>query len=113
MRQTDDHLRMEHASEAAMSFTQPRAAAARYDRKSRRILILLTNGLELSLPLKLAHGLACETAADLEDIEISPAGLALHWPKLDADLYLPALLSDVFGTREGRWSAYWARWGDR
>lgn len=113
MRQTDEHLRMEDAPEPAMNVTQPRAAAARYDRKSRRILILLTNGLELSVPVKLAQGLAGKTAADLEDIEISPGGLALHWPQLDADLYLPSLLNDVFGTRERRWRAYWAGWGDR
>mgnify|MGYP002146897045 CR=1 FL=1 len=39
-------------------------------------------------------------AADaLADIEISPAGLGLHWPQLDADVYLPALLQGVFGSR--------------
>ena len=36
-------------------------------------------------------------------IEITPAGLGLHWPKLDADLYLPALLQGVFGSP--RWMA--------
>lgn len=113
MKATDEQQRMENALQPAMTVTQPRAVAARYDRKSRRILILLTNGLELSLPVRLAHGLASEPAADLEEIEISPAGLALHWPKLDADLYLPSLLRDMFGTRERRWRAYWDGWGDR
>jgi len=27
-------------------------------------------------------------------------GLNLHWPKLDADLYVPALVAGVFGTRD-------------
>ncbi len=27
------------------------------------------------------------------------AGFSLHWPKPDVDLYVPALLSGVFGTR--------------
>ena len=35
----------------------------------------------------------------LADIEISPAGLGLHWPRLDADLYVPALLQGVFGSK--------------
>jgi len=33
------------------------------------------------------------------DIEISPAGLGLHWRRLDADLYVPALLQGVFGSK--------------
>ena len=36
-------------------------------------------------------------------IEISPIGLALYWPKLDADLYLQALFEGVFGS--ARWMA--------
>ncbi len=55
------------------------------------------------MPLDRAQGLAGAKAADLADIEISPAGLGLHWPRLDADLYLPTLMEGVFGTR--RWMA--------
>ena len=109
----DEDVRLGCARRGAMDCLQPRAAAARYDRKGRRIQILLTNGLELSVPVKLARGLAGKTAADLEHIEISPAGLTLHWPRLAADLYLPSLLSDVFGSRERRWQAYWAGWDER
>lgn len=36
-------------------------------------------------------------------IEISPGGLGLHFPMLDADLYLPALLEGIFGSR--KWMA--------
>ncbi|HET8750413.1 MAG TPA: DUF2442 domain-containing protein, partial [Sphingomicrobium sp.] len=39
----------------------------------------------------------------LEDIQITPSGLGLHWPKLDADLYVPGLLQGLFGSR--RWMA--------
>lgn len=31
-------------------------------------------------------------------IEITPTGLGLHWPRLDADLYLPSLLKGVLGS---------------
>jgi hypothetical protein len=51
----------------------------------------------------LAEGLADAKPADLAAIEITPAGLGLHWPRLDADLYLPALLEGVFGSP--RWMA--------
>ena len=41
------------------------------------------------------------TAFKTEKIEISPNGLGLHWPQLDADLYVPALIEGAFGSR--RW----------
>jgi hypothetical protein len=46
----------------------------------------------LGVPVSLAQGLAGAKASDSADIEITPTGLGLHWPKLDADLYLPSLL---------------------
>lgn len=81
----------------------PQATSARFDRRGARIVVGLSNGLDLGIPVNLAQGLAGARAADLADIEISPTGLGLHWPRLDADLYLPALLEGVFGTR--RWMA--------
>ena len=81
----------------------PRAIAARYDRRVSRIMVSLNNGLELAFPKHLAVGLADAKPADLAVIEITPTGLGLHWPKLDADLYLPALLEGVFGSP--RWMA--------
>lgn len=81
----------------------PHAIAARYDRRVSRIMVSLSNGLELAFPPHLAEGLANARPADLAVIEITPAGLGLHWPRLDADLYLPALLEGVFGSP--RWMA--------
>ena len=81
----------------------PRAIAARYDRRVSRVMVSLSNGLELAFPPHLAEGLADAKPADLAAIEITPTGLGLHWPKLDADLYLPALLEGVFGSP--RWMA--------
>lgn len=83
--------------------TGPYAVAARYDRRLGRIMVTLSNGLELAFPPHMAEGLADAKPADLAVIEITPAGLGLHWPKLDADLYLPALLQGVFGSP--RWMA--------
>jgi hypothetical protein len=38
---------------------------------------------------------------DLDTIEISPAGLGIHFPKLDADIYLPAILKACSGHARG------------
>ena len=82
---------------------QPRAVSARYDRKAARVVVSLSNGLDVGVPVAMAQGLAGARASDLASIEITPTGLGLHWPKLDADLHLPSLLQGLFGTR--RWMA--------
>ena len=75
------------------------AVSARYDRRTGRIVVNLNTGVQVAFPPRLAEGLADATPADLAEIEISPAGLGLHWPKLDADVYVPALLQGVFGSK--------------
>jgi hypothetical protein len=77
----------------------PKAIHARYDRRVSRVVIALDNGLELAFPPRLAQGLEHATPAELGAIEISPMGDGLHWPAIDADLYVPALLQGVFGSK--------------
>lgn len=76
------------------------AVAARYDRRRSRVVVVLNTGVELTFPTWLAEGPADASPDNLAEIEISPAGLGLHWPKLDADLYVPALLQGVFGSKQ-------------
>jgi Protein of unknown function (DUF2442) len=85
------------------------AVAARYDRRSGRVVVGLNTDIEVTFSPKTAQGLEHAKPAQLDTIEISPSGLGLHFPKLDADLYLPALLDGWFGSR--RWMA--ARMGER
>jgi len=100
---SDDDVRQAERRMQARMEAGPRAVAARYDRRVSRIVVDLNNGLELAFPPHLAEGLAGGRPADLAAIEITPTGLGLHWPKLDADLYLPTLLQGVFGSP--RWMA--------
>ncbi len=81
----------------------PITVAARYDRRSGRVVVRLSSGLEVTFSPKDAEGLERVRPADLDKIEISPSGFGLHFPKLDADLYLPALLEGFLGSR--RWMA--------
>jgi hypothetical protein len=75
------------------------AVSARYDRRTARVIVVLNTGVQLAFPARLAEGLAGAPAESLAEIEISPAGLGLHWPRLDADVYIPALLQGVFGSK--------------
>lgn len=85
----------------------PVAVAARYSRG--RIVVDLDNGCTFTFPAALAQGLAGARAADLAVIEITPAGLGLHWPRLDADLDVPGLLRGALGSRQ--WMAHIGRAG--
>jgi hypothetical protein len=81
----------------------PIAVAVRYDRRIAKVVISLSSGVDISFPLKLVQGLEEAKLADLTDAQISPSGLGVHFPKLDADLYIPALLDGFLGSR--RWMA--------
>jgi hypothetical protein len=88
-------------AEARMAETRAagHAVSARYDRRRSRVVVALNTGVELTFPTRLAEGLADASPDSLAEIEISPAGLGLHWPQLDADLYVPGLLQGVFGSK--------------
>jgi hypothetical protein len=79
--------------------SEPRAASARYDRRTRRMVVELTNGCSFVFPPRALQGLGRAREAALADVEIAGAGHALHWPQLDADFTVPGLLMGVFGTR--------------
>jgi Protein of unknown function (DUF2442) len=81
----------------------PTATAARYDRRSSRVVIDLSSGLSIAFKPQQAQGLEHATPEQLRTIDISPSGLGLHFPALDADLYLPSLLQGFLGSR--RWMA--------
>lgn len=79
--------------------TEPRAKSARYDRKSGKIIVELTNGCTFVFPPELAQGLAGAKPEELAGVEILPPGFALGWDKLDAHFSLAGLLQGIFGTR--------------
>lgn len=87
----------------ALKASFPTVVAARYDRRISRIVISLSSGLDISFAPRDAQGFEHATPADLVDAEISPSGLGVHFPKIDADVYLPALLEGFLGSK--RWMA--------
>jgi len=77
----------------------PVAVDAHYDRRRDRVVINLNTGVEVAFPPGIAQGLQKAAPSDLSAIELSPSGFGIHFPKLDAHLYLPALLQGVFGSK--------------
>lgn len=84
--------------------TEPRADAARYDKRNSRVIVDLTNGCTFAFPPRMAQGLEKATDEELAAVEILGAGYGLHWESLDVDLSVPGLLAGLFGTK-----AYMAR----
>jgi uncharacterized protein DUF2442 len=95
----------ESANERAkeLQATVPRAISAHFDRKSGRIVIRLSSKLDVSFSPRDAQGLENARPSQLEEIGISPSGFGIHFPRIDADIYLPALLEGFLGSR--KWMA--------
>jgi len=70
----------------------PHAVNARYDRRIGRIVISLSTGLDIAFSPK-----------DAQEIEIEGDGFGIHFPALDADLYIPPLLEGFLGSK--KWMA--------
>lgn len=99
----DDEYQAANRRAAERRRKGPVATAVRYDERDERIVIELGSGLAISFRPQDAQGLEHARPEQLGDAEISPSGLGIHFPQLDADLYLPALLEGFLGTR--RWMA--------
>jgi hypothetical protein len=96
---TDAQFEAAEARGREMLDREPRASAARYDRATGRVVIELVNGCAYAFPAGLVQDLQGAAEDDLEGVQVDSLGFNLHWPALDADLYVPALVSGVFGTR--------------
>ena len=77
----------------------PRALSARYDRKTGRIVIHLSSKLIVSFSPGDVEGLKDARPSQLDKIEISPSGFGIHFPAVDADLYVPGLLEGFPGSK--------------
>ena len=72
---------------------------AHYDRNSDAVCLLFRGGGSMTIPRHAIPGLERQPASVLETISVSPAGDALLWPAIDADVYVPGLVERAFGNR--------------
>jgi hypothetical protein len=100
---SDDAVELANKRAAQKKTHYPAAVNVQYDRRSARLVIELASGLGITISPKHPQGLEDASPADLESAQISPSGLGIHFPNLDANVYLPALLEGLLGTK--RWMA--------
>ena len=82
----------------------PMAISAHYDSKTGRIVIHLSSKLIVSFSPRDVEGLEDARPSELKEIEISPSGFGIHFPAVDADLYIPGLLEGLLGSK--KWMAH-------
>ena len=74
------------------------AIAARYDPATEQVLVKLSTGQMLTVPVRLVQGLSEAAPTHLKAIVISPSGLGLYFPDLDVDVSVPGLRKGIYGT---------------
>lgn len=89
------------AANRAAAKAGPRPLSARYDRRSKKIVVALDTGIDIAFRPDHAQGLAGASPEDLAAVTVSPLGL--HWERLDADLSIAGLLAGRLGSE--RWMA--------
>jgi hypothetical protein len=67
------------------------------------LVVQLSNGRRLVLPIEDLQGLGEATHQQIESYELIGRGTGISFPDLDVDLYVPALIEGVYGNR--RWMA--------
>jgi hypothetical protein len=72
-----------------------RCTVAIYDATNHRVVIRLASGVSIGFCADDSAGLSGASKEELSNIEITPSGLGLHWPRLDADVYVPSLLKGL------------------
>lgn len=100
---TDRQIRAAEARGRKMYETEPRASSVTYEPATGKVVLDLVNGCTYAFPARLVQDLVGASDESLGHVELGGAGFNLHWPTLDVDLYVPALVSGVFGTR--KWMA--------
>jgi Protein of unknown function (DUF2442) len=99
MENFDKEVEIANKRAAARLSKTPTATAAHYDPSVDRLVIDLSSGLSISFKPQDAQGFEQAKPEQLTEIEISPSGLGLHFPAIDADVYLPSLLEGFLGSR--------------
>jgi hypothetical protein len=67
------------------------------------LIVGLSNGRRLVLPVEDVQGLSKATQEQIQNYELLGGGTGISFPELDVDLYVPALIEGVYGNR--RWMA--------
>jgi hypothetical protein len=88
---------------ATLLDNEPLAQSVEYVPKLKLLIVGLSNGRRLVLPMEDVQGMGGATKKQLQNYELLGRGTGISFPDIDVDLYVPALIEGVYGNR--RWMA--------
>jgi hypothetical protein len=88
---------------AKLHDSEPRAQSVAHIPDLKLLIVGLSNGRRLVLPIEDIQGLGSATHSQIQNYELLGNGTGISFPDLDVDLYVPALIEGVHGNR--RWMA--------
>ena|ERR1019366_4979764 len=83
--------------------TEPHIEKAHYDPNLGRVVVSLSNHAWFAFRPEDAQGLEGATGSELKAIKITPSTFGLHFPLLDAQFDITALMQGHFGSK--KWMA--------
>ena len=90
---------------------EPLAQTVEHIQDLNLLIVGLSNGRRLVLPIEDLQGLGRATHEQIQNYELLGRGTGISFPDLDVDLYVPALIEGVYGNR--RWMARLGRKGGK
>src|ERR1017187_4612850 len=100
-------------AEATSAPEEPTVSAVSLENLSGKmsIIVRMSDGSIHGIPKSKLEGLSDATNEVVSNVEITEDGLGLRWPDIDLDMYVPALLQGIYGTRA--WMSSLGRQGGR
>jgi len=77
--------------------TQEHLTILSLEYKSQSIIVQLSDGRSVSVPIAWFKRLRQATQEQLNNYELSPAGCAIHWEELDEDISIKSFLNGLKG----------------
>lgn len=96
---------------SAVLENEPLAVTVEHNEALNLLIVGLSNGRRLVLPVEDVQGLEETTHQQMQHYELPGRGTGISFPYLDIHLYVPALIEGVYGNR--RWMADLERKGGR
>lgn len=78
----------------------PKAVSAKFDARTRRMILEMDTGVTFLVPVDLIQGLQTDNLKALSDFQLMARGTQIHWDTLDAQFYVGGLLKGHFGTQK-------------
>lgn len=97
-----DVLAQIEAAEHQPRTEEPTAESIAFRPESRRFNLELTNGTSVGFDADSLWELKGASPENLAEVEVSPSGSAISWPKLDMDVSVAGLVLDLLSSPEWR-----------